>query len=179
VRFRPGTDVAANRSRLADHAAELSTLSNSLEATDVQHPAEIVNYDDMGSAPAVLAATLLGAMLLSLTLALLAAVRGRRRELAVFKALGFTRRQLVATVMWQAAVIVAFGSLIGVPLGIVFGRALWTLFAEQLYAVVQPSVPLVAIAAVTLGAMIVSILIAAIPGRAAARTPTSVLLRSE
>ena len=179
VRFRPGTDLATDRAHLADHAGELATLSNSIEATGVQHPAEIVNSEDMGSAPAALAGGLLGAALLSLALALLAAVRRRRRELALLKALGFTRRQLMATVMWQATVIVALGSLIGVPVGIVIGQALWTVFAEQLHAVVQPSVPLGAIAVVTLGALIVSILVAALPGRAAARIPTSELLRSE
>ena len=133
----------------------------------------------MGSSPAVLAGGLLAAALLSLGLALFASVRRQRRELALLKALGFTRRQLVATLVWQSALIVGIGAAIGVPLGIVLGRALWAVFAQQLHVVVRPDVPLVAIAAVTLGALFVALVVAVVPGRSAARVPTTVLLRSE
>jgi len=46
------------------------------------------------------------------------------------KALGFTRRQLASTVAWQSTIAIGIGVIVGVPLGIVAGRALWTLFAR-------------------------------------------------
>ena len=81
----------------------------------VQRPAEIVNYRTMGNTPALLGAALAAGAVVALGLTLLASVRRRRRELALLKTLGFTRRQLAATVAWQASVAVAIGVLVGVP----------------------------------------------------------------
>ena len=67
----------------------------------------------------------------ALGLTLLASVRRRRRDLALFKTLGFTRRQLASVVAWQSSVAVGLGTVVGVPLGIVFGRLLWDLFARR------------------------------------------------
>jgi ABC-type lipoprotein release transport system permease subunit len=106
-------------------------------------------------------------------------VRRRRRDLALLKTLGFTRRQLVATVEWQASVTAVIGGVIGVPLGIIVGRWLWTLFARQIYAVPQPSVPVASVALVALGALVLSIVVATVPGLVAARTPTALLLRAD
>ncbi|WP_426571116.1 ABC transporter permease [Aquihabitans sp. McL0605] len=179
VRFKPGTDTSQAHRDLAKKVPPLAVSGNSVDPVGVQKPAEIVNYQDMGSAPAILAGGLLVAALLSLILALFASVRRQRRELAVLKALGLTRRQVGATLTWQAAVTVTIGALVGVPAGIIVGRALWVTFAHQLHAVVRPEIPVVAVALVTAGTVIVSVLVAAIPGRAAARVPISVLLRSE
>jgi ABC-type lipoprotein release transport system permease subunit len=106
-------------------------------------------------------------------------VRRRRRDLAVLKTLGFTQRQLAATVAWQASVAAVIGIVAGVPLGIALGRWLWTLFARQIYAVPQPTVPAEAVILVTLGTLALANLVAALPGRSAARTPTALALRAE
>ena len=108
-----------------------------------------------------------------------ASVRRRRRDLALLKTLGFTQRQLVAAVAWQASVAAVIGIVIGVPLGIVVGRWLWTLFARQIYAVPQPSVPVLSVLLVALGALVLANIVAAWPGLVAARTPTALLLRAD
>jgi ABC-type lipoprotein release transport system permease subunit len=108
-----------------------------------------------------------------------ASVRRRRRDLALLKTLGFTQRQLMAAVAWQASVAAVIGIVIGVPLGIVVGRWLWSLFAREIYAVPQPSVPAVSVVLVALGALVVANVVAAWPGRVAARTPTALLLRAD
>ena len=46
------------------------------------------------------------------------------------KTLGFTGRQLGASVAWQSSVAVAVGVIVGLPVGIALGRWLWTLFAR-------------------------------------------------
>jgi hypothetical protein len=66
-----------------------------------------------------------------------------------------------------------------VPLGIILGRQLWIRFARSIAAVAEPTVPVVATVLVAVGAMIFANLVAALPGRSAARTKTAVLLRSE
>ena len=93
------------------------------------------------------------AALASLALALTSAVRGRRRQLALLKALGFTRRQVSATVAWQATTVLAVGLVVGVPLGIVLGRVLWDQFARQLDVVAQPAVPAILIGIVVVAAL--------------------------
>lgn len=142
-------------------------------------PAEIVNYRSVGTTPAVLGACLAAGAVSALMLTLIASVRRRRRELAMLKTLGFTGRQLASAVAWQSVIAVAIGTLIGVPLGIVLGRWLWDLFAEQIHAVPVPTVPLADIAAISLGALLLALLVSVVPGRIAARTPTALLLRAE
>ena len=146
VRLRGGTNPAGRKSllRIADQANVLG--HGPLSVVSVQRPAEIVNYRTMGNTPAVLGAALAVGAIAALGLTLLTSVRRRRRDLALLKSLGFTRRQLAATVAWQSSVAVALGVVVGVPLGIVIGRALWDRFATALHVVPEPTVPAVTIA---------------------------------
>jgi len=115
----------------------------------------------------------------ALGLTLAASIRRRRRDLALLKTLDFTRRQLLAAVGWQASVAATVGVVVGVPLGIVSGRWLWTLFAREIFAVPYPSVPVGQIIVVVVGALVLASLVAIPPGLSAARTRTSLLLRAE
>src|SRR5204863_532656 len=83
-------------------------------------------------------------------LTLMASVRRRRRDLALLKTMGFTSRQLAATVAWQASVAAVIGSVVGIPLGIAGGRWLWALFAREIYVKPRPAVP-VSVALVAAG----------------------------
>jgi ABC-type antimicrobial peptide transport system permease subunit len=145
----------------------------------VQRPAEIVNYKSMGTMPAVLAGGVAAGAVAALGLALIASVRRRRRDLALLKTLGFTRRQLAATIAWQSTVVAIVGLVIGIPLGIAVGRWLWIVFARGLSAVPDPVVPAVSVALAGVAALAVANLVAALPGRSAARTPAALLLRAE
>ena len=145
----------------------------------VLRPAEIVNFRSMGTTPAVLAGGLAIGAVVALALTLLASVRRKRRELALLKALGFTQRQLAASIAWQSSVASFIGCLLGIPLGIIVGRQLWIHFARGINAVPRPTVPVLSVVLVGLGAMVFANLVAAIPGRSAARTSTALVLRAE
>ena len=145
----------------------------------VQRPAEIVNYRTMGTAPALLGVGLALAAVTALGLTLIASVSRRRRDLAVLKVLGFTRRQLGAVVIWQASVAAVIGTVVGVPLGIVVGRVLWHRFAVAIHVVPSSMVPGLSIVLVALGALFLANLVAAIPGIQAARTSSAVLLHAD
>ena len=67
----------------------------------------------------------------------------------------------------------------GVPVGIALGRALWDLFAHEINAVPSPVVPVVPIILIALGALVLANVVAAVPGRIAARTPAALVLRTE
>jgi len=142
-------------------------------------PAEIADYRSVGSTAFVLAGVLGAGALGALGLTLVASVRRRRRELALLKALGFTQAQLAGTVAWQSSVSAAIGVIIGLPLGIVLGRWLWTLFARGISAVPDPTVPVASMVLIALGALVFANLAAAVPGRIAARTSTALLLQTE
>jgi hypothetical protein len=141
--------------------------------------AAIVNASQMESQPLALALALAAAALLSLAVAVLASVRRGRRELALLKALGLTRRQVREIVAWQASVILVIACLAGLPLGILAGRWAWTGFAASLGVApvtVVPGMALLTGIAALLGA---GNLLAAAPASVAARTKPGVILRAE
>ncbi len=145
----------------------------------VLHPAEIVNYRSMGTTPAILGLGLATGAVVGLGLTLVTSVRRRRRDLALLKTLGFTRHQLASAVVWQSGISVAIGTAVGVPLGIVLGRYLWILFAHGIDAVPAPTVPAFTVTLLAVGGLALSLVVAAVPARLAARTPTAMLLRAE
>jgi hypothetical protein len=145
----------------------------------VLRPTEIVNSGSIKAIPTILGAGLAAGAVAALSITLIASVRRRRRDLAVLKTLGLSGRQLATIVAWQSSVAVTIGTIVGVPLGIVAGRLLWDLFASGIHAVPAPSVPALAIVGIALGAIVLANIVAAIPGRIAARTPTAILLRAE
>ena len=160
-------------------AADPEGQGDVYQVIGVQRPAEIVNYQSTGATPAILAAGLAVGAVVALGLTLAASVRRRRRDFALLKTLGFTRSQLAVTVAWQASVAAFVGIVVGVPIGIALGRWLWDLFARGIYAVPEPSVPVVEVVVVALGALVLANLVAAVPGRMAARTRTALVLRAE
>ena len=105
-------------------------------------------------------------------------VRRRRNELAILRTLGFVRRQVSATVAWQSTTLAAIGVVVGLPLGLVAGRWVWTLVAESTGVASDPIVP-VLILLVVPGALLAANLLAALPGLAAARVRPAAVLRAE
>ena len=187
VRLKDGVTPSAGQASLrriveaADKvmAADPNGSGDTLAVLSVQRPAEIVNYQSAGATPGVLAAGLAAGATVALGLTLAASVRRRRRDLALLKTFGFTRRQLAAAVAWQASVAAFVGIIVGVPIGIALGRWLWDLFARDIYAVPLPTVPVLEVVVVALGALVLTNLVAAVPGQMAARTPTALVLRAE
>jgi hypothetical protein len=180
VRLRDGADRTVALGSLQQIAAAVTNPANfGVAVTPVERPAEIVNYRSMGNTPALLGGGLAVGAVIALGLTLMTSVRRRRRDLALLKTLGFRRRQLMAVVAWQASVAAVIGVLVGVPLGVALGRWLWVLFADQIHAVPQPTVPVLTLVLIAVGALVLANLVAAIPGRIAARTPTALLLRAE
>jgi hypothetical protein len=179
IRLRPGADRVAATRRIAEKANEIGESPGAAVLLSVQRPAEIVNYSHMGATPAVLAGALALAVLVSLAVSLFAGVRRRRRDLALLKSLGFTGGQLSATVAWQAATTMLVGLGLGIPLGVVVGRWLWSGFAGELGVLALPSVPTALLFALAGALLVLATLAAVVPARAAGRTPVAAILRSE
>jgi ABC-type antimicrobial peptide transport system permease subunit len=111
--------------------------------------------------------------------ALATAVRRRSHDLAVLRALGMTRRQCRWVVITQATVLAAVGLIFGVPLGLALGRSLWRAVAD--YTPLQYAPPLAVWALLLIGpaALVLANLLAAWPGRRAARLRIATILRAE
>jgi ABC-type lipoprotein release transport system permease subunit len=137
------------------------------------------HFRSIGATPAVLALALAAGAVVALVITLSASVRRRRRDLAMLRALGFKSRQLRAAVAWQASTNGLVGVVVGVPLGIVLGRWLWTLFARDIDAVLEPTVPVLSIVIVALITLALVNVMATLPGNTAAHTSTARVLRGE
>ena len=189
VRLRPGVSVAAGLA-LVRRAAKAGNEQyaalplgkgggDQVSVLGVQYPAEIINYRSTGTTPLWLALAFALGVTIAFGLTIGSSVRQRRRELALLRTLGFTRRQLGASVAWQASSSVVVGVVIGVPLGILVGRELWTLFARQIYAVPLATVPTVSLVLLAVTALVLANVVAIAPRRSASRTPVGAALRAE
>jgi hypothetical protein len=156
-----------------------NATGDSVNVLSVVRPVQIINYRSIGSTPVILAFGLAAGAVVALGLTLASSVRRRRRDLALLKAFGFSQRQLSAAVAWQATVDAVVGIVLGIPLGIFLGRELWTLFARNIDAVPDATVPFVSILLVGIGTLVFTNLVAVLPGRSAARTSTALVLRAE
>ena len=141
--------------------------------------AAILNAEQMGGQPLTLALGLAAAAVLSLTLTVLTAVRRRRRELALLKALGMTRRQVMAIITWQTTLTLGIAIGVGAPLGIAAGRWAWGTFAGSLGVYPVTVVPVVLLAVGAAALMLAGNLLAAVPAVVALRTDPAAALRAE
>ena len=141
--------------------------------------AAIVNTTQMGGQPLALALGLAAAALLSLALTVLTSVRRRRRELALLKTLGMTRRQLRAIVAWQTTLTLLIALVVGVPLGVAAGRWAWHGFAGSLGVAPVTVVPVLLLAAGCAAVLVAGNLLTSFPAAVAARTPAAGTLRTE
>jgi ABC-type lipoprotein release transport system permease subunit len=142
-------------------------------------PTDIVNFGRVESTPYLLGGVLAAISLASLAYVLVTAVHRRRHDLAIYKTLGFVRRQVRATVAWQATTVIGLALVAGIPLGVIAGRWVWTLFAEDLGIVVVTRVPVTALLLTMAVALAAANLIAAVPALIAARTRPAQILRAE
>jgi hypothetical protein len=171
--------TAAQRAALLTNIQGVQTGPDGFEIAGVQRPSDIVAYDRIRSTPIVLALVLGILAVVTVANALFTAVRRRQRDLAMLSALGLTRRQVSATVAWQATTFGVLALLIGIPLGIIGGRWAWGFLAGDLGTLSEPKVP---VSAVLLAIPLVLLLVNAVafvPGRMAARLRPAVVLRSE
>jgi ABC-type lipoprotein release transport system permease subunit len=165
-----------------DHDAAVAKLQGVFGVNGVvlpQRPTGLVSFGEFSSLPLLLGGVLAAGAVATLAHAVATSVQRRRRDLAILKTLGFVRQQVALTVAWQTTTIAAAAVVVGLPLGVVAGRWAWTLYAGQQGTVADPVVPVVSTLLLLPGALLLANLVAAIPGRYAARTSPAIVLRAE
>ena len=182
IDLRPDTS-AAQRAQLVHEITSANpdqTPGGTYELPRSRALAEaVVNASQMGGQPLALALGLPAAAMLSLALTVLASVRRRRRELALVKTLGMTRRQVRAIVAWQTTLTLAIAMVVGTPLGIAAGRWGWRTFAGSLGVAPVTVVPVLLLAAGGAALIVAGNLLASVPAAVAARTAPASILRAE
>jgi hypothetical protein len=180
VRYRSGVSDAQGKKSIL-HAVAIASggAAQGNLVQNVQRPAEIVDYRSLGNTPIELGAVLCGGALVGLGLTLLSSVRRRRRDVALLKALGFSRRQVVIAIAVQSTIAVGLGAVIGIPVGVIAGRSLWSFFANAIHAVPIVVVPISTLLLIAVAALVLANLVAVFPARLAARTSPAMLLRAE
>jgi ABC-type lipoprotein release transport system permease subunit len=170
LRWAPGIDASAATHRIETDGAALQPAVR---------PKRFANLARVDAMPEVVAAFLVLVATAACGHALATSVRRRARDLAVLKTLGFVGSQVRAAVAWQATTLAAVGVALGVPIGLVIGRSVWAVLARRLGIDDHIPVPWLAVALTVPASFAVSILLAALPGRRAARIRPAVALRSE
>jgi ABC-type lipoprotein release transport system permease subunit len=171
ARLEPEADRAAFRAEIEEEFG--ATVNEPVEQTAIR------NVKRIRSLPVALAAMVAVLGISSLAHAVVLSARRHRRQLAVLRALGFSRGQAAAAVRWQATVLGLAAVAIGVPVGVVAGRWGWLAVAEQLGVASGPVVPLLLIAGVTIAAVLVAHVVAVIPAWQAARLRPAEAFRVE
>jgi len=175
VSLRPGADVLAEARRL-DAAAAAIKGGDGVMFTPPDPPPQVQIVRDVAVLPLALSGFLALLAAGAVGHALAIAVRRRRRELAVLRALGLTRRQARMVVVTHGSALAGIGLAVGVPLGIVLGRGLWRVVAEFTPLAYRPPLAILALLLIGPVTMLAANLLAVWPGqRAAGLRPAQVL----
>ena len=144
-----------------------------------QQPGDVASLERVRNVPPVLAALLAVLAVASLTHGLFSAVRRRQRDFAVLVALGFTRRQVVGAVTWQAAAVAVAALAVALPLGVVLGSSAWIQLAKGLGIPPTRHVPLGVLTVVAAATVMIALAVTTVPARRAARLQPAAVLRAE
>ena len=162
-----------------DRDAYVGQVASELEVFPDDPPPEVRHLAGVRRLPFVLAGFLALLAATAVGHALVVAVRRRRHDLAVVRALGFTRGQSAATIAAMATTTLLLGLAIGVPVGIIGAGALWARVAGDASVQTDLLLPVVALALIGPAALLVGNAIAAFPARAAAWLHPAEALRTE
>jgi hypothetical protein len=180
IAISPNADVeatAANLEGALNRAIPALHGGADIERPDV--PTEVAEIRQVRTLPILLGAFLALLAIGAVGHALATAVRRRAHDLAVLRAVGMTPWQCRWTVVTQATVLACVGVVFGLPIGLALGRTIWRVVAD--YTPIQYVPPLAASAMLLAAptALLVANLLAAWPGRRAARLRIATVLRAE
>lgn len=142
-------------------------------------PPEVDRLRNIGWFPPLLAGLVVVLALVAIGHTLMTTTRRRRSELAVLKALGFERRQVRATLAWQATTLATVGLIVGIPIGVVIGSVVWRQVAENLGISPAPHYPTLALVLAIPVVIAVVNIVGFCPARSAARSSPAVALTVE
>jgi ABC-type lipoprotein release transport system permease subunit len=177
--MRPGADLAVAQRQLSQVLRPMEFCGGDRACVQpASRPGDVSNYARVRGTGVVLSAALALIALGFLVHVLVSSVRRRRGDLAVFKTLGFARRQVAATSVWQATTMALLALVIGIPVGLAVSALVWRVFAEALGIAPDVMLPAAAFLAIPV-VLALAAVVAVVPALLAARTHPATVLRSE
>jgi hypothetical protein len=170
VRIAPGVDPEREVGKL--------TRATSTFWSPQARPPEVEKITHVRSVPYLLVALIAVTAIAALAHLLVATTRRRRREIAILKTLGLSRRGVGASVLVQSATTALIGCLLGIPLGVVGGFWAWNTLANRMGVIAEPVLPAATVLLVP-AALALCALVAVVPAALAARVPAAAVLRAE
>ena len=150
-KFEPGAD----RAKVTRHINAMSqfrappqqgSFVSEQGVSGPTRPPEIGRLREIDWFPPMLAVLIAVLALIAVGHALVTTAHRRRSELALLKTLGFERRQVRATLAWQATTLAIVGLAIGLPVGALLGNVVWRHVADSLGISPVAILPVVALA---------------------------------
>ena len=179
IRYRRGINLPAATDRLAAAVTRSGCQPGVCLLVSDQRPADIRDYTAVRDTPLALGVLLVLLAVGTLAHVLVTSVHRRRRDLAILKALGLLRPQLLLVVGWEALALATAALLAGLPLGLLAGRWSWALFASSLGVSEVMVIPVLLVLLVIPATWFLAVVVAAVPGRSAARISPAAVLRAE
>ena len=170
VQFVSGPRKQANINYYSDHYKSIVALAVT--------PTSLVNFGEAVNFPLIFGAILAVFGAATLLHLLVVSVSRRRRDVGLLKAVGFVNSQVASTVLWQSTTLAVIGIIVGVPLGVLVGKAVWTAFANNLGVIPVSVVPGGLIALLAASVLVAANVIAVVPALAATRSKAADLLRT-
>ena len=172
-KVRAGTDIEALAGRLQERLGPAAGLDRTTL------PQDVIYLRNVRSLPRILAFFLAFLGIAAVGHVLVTAVRRRRHDLAILRAVGFRPVQAAACIGWQATIVGVIGLVIGIPLGIVAGRLAWRWVADNTPLLYVGPVAVAGVLLIVPLTIVVANLLAALPARRAARIRPATVLRTE
>lgn len=139
----------------------------------------VANIEELGALPGGVIGSFAVVAAAGVAYVLSSSFRRARRDVAVLRVLGFSRRQSMTTVLVQAGTVGLAGAILALPFGVALGRAAWRGVADGAGVAAVPEVPLTGSIGLILGAVAGALLLSLpFAARSVARPP-STWLRAE
>jgi hypothetical protein len=174
LRYPDGADPAALEQQLSDDYGLTFPLF-----AHAQVPGPVTNVSQSRGVAIALAVFFVLLGVAGLFHALTLSTRRRRPDFSVLRAMGFRRRQVRETVVAQAITIGVVGLAIGVPIGLIVGRAFWHRLVDDIAVVTWASTPWLLIAIVAPAALLAAAVVSLWPARSAAHAPTIRMMQED
>ena len=134
VRVKPGADLKALRAQIESDNPQLATVRTESEFGRIDRNLELISAANVG---ATILALIIGATGVMNTTTM--SVFERTRELGLLRAIGWSRRRLLAMILCEALVISISGAAVGLAVGYLAVQALKE--TPELVGVFQPAYP--------------------------------------
>jgi ABC-type antimicrobial peptide transport system permease subunit len=180
VVLRPGADTEEVAARIGGALVDLLDDPAAAEnIAAVRPPLRMAELEEVQRLPLFLAAFLAVLAVGAVGHALATAVRRRRHDIAVLRAVGVTRRQCRWMVVTQASLLASFGLLVGIPIGMALGRTLWRTVADSTPVAYVTPVAVWLLVLIIPVSLLIANLLAAWPSQRAASLRVGHVLRAE